>query len=195
MNPNTLLLAVSVAMMSGCTNSPSAGGVDGTIMGKQFVMVEAISSSVVPPVYPGVQIVMTSTVNACADVANDVLHPNETSVSIFLTDWVNGESAVPTAPGTYTIVVGSAPTDPEPPRAARLYTNIVEATCGHDGHDASKTATAVSGTVTLIAVSADQLSGTFDVMLDSGDHITGSFDPQTCGAFGQQPPSGSPSCE
>jgi hypothetical protein len=194
MNPSTLLLAVSVAMMSGC-NSPSGGGVEGTVMGKQFVMVDAISSSVVAAPDPGIEIVMTSTANACADLANNVLHPNETSVAIFLTDNVNGESAVPTAPGTYPIVNGSAPMDPEPPKAATFYTNIVEATCGHDGHEALKTATADSGTVTLIAVSADQVSGTFDVMLNTGDHISGSFDPQTCGAFGQQPPSGSPICE
>jgi hypothetical protein len=194
MNPSTLLLAVSVAMMSGC-DSPSGGGVEGTVMGKEFVMVDAISSSVVAAPDPGIEIVMTSTANACADLANNVLHPNETAVAIYVTDNVNGESAVPTAPGTYPIVNGTAPMDPLPPKAATVYTHIVEATCGHDGHEAVKTATADSGTVMLTAVSADQVSGTFDVMLNTGDHITGSFDPQTCGAFGQQLPSGSPSCE
>ena len=163
-------------------------------MGKEFVMVDAISSSVVAAPDPGIEIVMTSTANACADLANNVLHPNETAVAIYVTDNVNGESAVPTAPGTYPIVHGSAPMDPLPPKAATLYTHIVEATCGHDGHEAVKTATADSGTVMLTAVSTDQVSGTFDVMLNTGDHITGSFDPQTCGAFGQLP-SGSPSCE
>jgi hypothetical protein len=62
-------------------------------------------------------------------------------------------------------------------KEAILFIDSLNAQCAEN---ANASATAVSGTVMLIAVGGGVYAGTFDVTLDSGDHITGSFNPTMC---------------
>jgi hypothetical protein len=195
MKSTTMMLAFSALSiwLSACaTNSPGSGSatVDGTIRGKTFTLLDAISASYTTTASSTAgRIVLTSTANACDDTTKNIDHPNEYVINLIVSDMATGETrTAPTTPGTYTITSLLSTTPPA--KAAVLYTNVGDATCGYD---ASLSSTANTGTVVLSAVDGDQFSGTFDVMLDSGDHVLGSFEPQACAGFKQNPAS-SPTC-
>lgn len=158
-------------VLAGCSSgTPSA--VHGTINGSPYPIADAISATVSSAGKSIAFIVLSSSTDLCLPPDAQIQHPQEKTVVIALRD---GDQA-PTGPGTYTVTDASGP-DPQPTRAALLYTTVLDAMCENNADDGT---VARSGTVTLSSASGEVYAGAFDVVLDSADHITGSFQPTAC---------------
>jgi len=163
------------AVLAGCSSgssSSTSSAVHGTIRGNAYPIVDAVSATVTSSDASEAFIVLSSTPDLCQPPDAQIQHPGEKTVVLVLQDG----NAAPTAPGVYTVVdpVGNTP---PPPRAAVLYTSVLDAMCANNADDQTG---GTSGTVTLSSAGGGVYEGQFDVMLDSGDHITGSFQPTLC---------------
>jgi hypothetical protein len=131
------------------------------------------------------KIVVSSTPNLCADIANNVERPN---ARLLLLDVIDTDSA--DSDLTAGIFMASD-ASPPPPRSAVFESNVTDASCAvsyvppPDGTG--------NGTVSLTSVSASTLTGSFDVVLENSEHVTGTFTPAGCPALGMSQ-SGTPAC-
>ena len=126
-------------------------------------------------------IVMSSTSSVCGDAGATppVERKSSRTVTITLLDVTGGNTAAPTAPGTYTIYSNSGS---QPPKEALFDVVGLDATCQQVDADAAQ---GQSGSVTLTSVSGGVFTGSYDVVLNTGDHVTGSFAPTACPALQQ----------
>lgn len=161
-----LLVVALVGCSSSSSNTVEPTAVDVTIRGNHYHAAQAISS-------PGI-VVLSSATDACQPADAQVQHPGETTIVILLKE---GDGP-PTGPATFPVFDANAPTPtPPPPRAAILYTTILDANCSNN---ADQDTCALSGTVTLTAVDHGAYAGKFDVVLDAGERIAGTFDADLC---------------
>jgi hypothetical protein len=174
------LVCGACATNSNNGDSDGQGAIQGTVHNQSFTIDDAVSAAVT--VTDGSTTVHTATIlmanaaDLCGDAMTNTSHPNEKGVGIILFD-VNGTTTnTPTAPGTYTIAQGGTP----PAKAAAFQVSSSDATCKDV---ATESVAAVTGTVTLTAVSGNKFTGSFDVVLDGGDHLTGAFTPSECPAL------------
>ena len=177
--------SLSVLLVSVCAcgggGSSSPGSVTGTIHGQKFAIVDAVSASVTftdaqtGTTSSQAAIILTSTPNACQDLAGNIERMNEQLFVLGVATITGTTVAAPTATGAYTVFDTNSGTAP-PPMAALVNAIATDTTCMSTANSANGT----SGTVTLTTINGNTFDGKFDVTLDSGDHITGSFSPEAC---------------
>jgi hypothetical protein len=171
----------SFSVLCAACTSGSGGSIAGHVPGGSFDVAGAISAAITIPDGAGgtsnnASIIIASTSHPCGDAGASppIDRKGSRSLTIALRDVDGATTAVPGAPGTYTIYPD---TGSEPPKAASLATTGLDASCQLVD---SETANAQTGTVTLTSIRGGVFAGHFDVVLDTGDHITGSFDPEAC---------------
>ena len=170
---------LATVIASGCGGGgggSSAGSVDGTVHGAPFAIADVVSGVLSITDMSGgtlheAAIWMSSTPNACSDLAANIAHPNQQFVVIGLAT-INGATAdAPTAPGAFTIVPSTT--------IAYWTASSLDGTCRAPNALVAK---GTGGTVELTGANSEAYAGTFDVQLDSGEHVTGDFDSTACAA-------------
>ncbi len=182
-------LAISAALAACGWNDkppgapPAANQVNGTVDGQPLAAADAIARALVVKgdAFTGtsLSIDVTTWADACAKEAASagVKDGKAIWLNVVATD-ANGSASPPSAPGDYAIAPGGLPAHAPNALLADVWYQANDASC----LPATKHQ-ALSGKVTLTAISAAGAQGTFDVVLDTGDHVTGSFDARTCDAY------------
>ncbi len=165
-------LACAALLAAACGGSQKTGPVSGAVLQKSFTGQDSGFVVAGSPKwgYP-TQIVITDFVSMCSLMSANHIAPNGGLLMVTLGN-LDGSSN-PTQP----IVQGEYPQAGPAPNTLRSET-IFEwhgPTCAETGQ-----ANAVSGNVTVTAVSGASISGTLDVTFDSGDRLSGSFEAAAC---------------
>lgn len=163
------VVGVAAAACGGSTTGGGTATVSGSVGGQSVPVVDSIGVSGTETVM-GVSVstaavFITNVANTCSVLQNH--HDPGSTTSLSLEVIQLGTSV---APGTYTITNGATPTGET--EATYFATN---ASC-----ETVTNTNALTGSITLTAVSSTSVQGTFDVTLASGDHLTGSFDAPVC---------------
>ena len=167
-----LLAFVPMIFVSGCGGDGTS--IQGSIAGKRFASVQAVSGSITNPgQQSGMFIVMSDVADLCARLSGTIQpSPNvqELSFDLFVSDGT-ANTSLPTASGDYVV----ATSDQE---KGQLVTAQYESTGATISDITMIPATA--GKVTLDSPSHD--TGSFDLTFGS-DHVTGTFAPTVCAAL------------
>lgn len=203
MNKNRFLFEVIVlaaAIVGGavaCSSSGGGGGgsVTGTVGGSTVSIKDVVSAKITGSGSDAGksqgEIIMANQTGLCAELTASSNDSKKNASAVFIAvanvDKTTFAPTAPTAPGTYSIFVSDG-TTPPPEMAATLSVFSSDASCMTDD---ARTSDAVSGSVTITAVSGDKFSGSYDVTLANGDHITGKFNPEACPALNEPADTGS----
>jgi len=165
-----------LALLIGCGGGSSNSTFSGAIRGRQLRPADAISGSGSYRISSTQSInvavvVLSSASGLCGNASAGRQPKNSQFFVITLSDRTGPQTAIPTAPGTYTVNSTT--------KFAGVGYLETDATCQTP---MALQATANSGTVVLTSVT-NGLSGSFDVTLDTGDHVTGSFNAPNCGGL------------
>jgi hypothetical protein len=119
-----------------------------------------------------------------------IMRKGSRAIEITLMDVTNGNTAAPTAPGSYTIYPNSGS---QPPKEALFDVTGIDSSCQQVD---AQSAQGQSGTVTLTSVAGNVFKGSFDVLLNTGAHVTGTFDPTACAGLSEvAAPTQQPVCD
>jgi hypothetical protein len=191
-----MLLRASLPILSLAASACGHGGgpevVTGTISGKTFSPVEAISSPFTVDYTPGGAAILLSTGPGLCDMLSAETVPASLASLMILVasyDTTSMSAVAPTKPGDFVVVVPQGGGSPRNGASAQYE----ETDAGCNGQ---KLSNAVGGTVTLASVMDDAYGGTADLKLDTGDEITVTFQSQKCAALNMMfDSSWSPTCK
>jgi hypothetical protein len=176
MNLRLLMGGTLLTLLLGCSGGSNTT-FNGTVRGHQLTPADAVSGTGSLNVPPAVSInaavvVISNTGGLCANASVGKQASNSQFFVITLFDRIGTQTAIPTAPGTYSVTSTT--------KSASASYLETDATCRSI---AGFSALATSGTVTLTSVTSNGLVGTFDLTLNSGDRVTGSFNAPNCGGL------------
>jgi len=185
----SLLIAVLVAACSDSNPAhpdaaPDSAGnppavVNGNLIGAPFTPRDAIWTNASANGFDfnamSTVLIITDFPDACAKQASNTGVPNGRLLIFVLgTTDATGASSPITAPGDYTVFMGTTP----------VSSRLVEADFEVDGANCLKSQMefGASGSVTVTSAT-DPQTATFDVTFEGGDHITGSYRATSCPAL------------
>jgi len=162
-----------------------------TVGGQSLAIVQAVW--VVAPLPPfgytgqAVFVVMSTEADLCDRVGSNAVRPGEKTVTLEMVDIAGKSMSAPSAPGSYTVPIESY----WAPKTAWLSTSSFDAQCKHTGTGAAR-----AGTVTVAAITDNDITGSFDVSFDiGGADVSGTFAPQYCPGLANALHSTLPACQ
>jgi hypothetical protein len=159
------VIAATLMVGAGCNAGPAGGEatMTGTLLGKSFTPVDAVSATNTTGGTTTTTIVFTDFAGACDMLQGDVIGGSSDILSFTFT----GSS--PLGTGTFSV---TAPT-----RGTTAEGHFAEFTvCGSTAAESTS-----AGTITVTGVDSSGITGTFDLTFES-DHVTGTFTAPTCAA-------------
>ena len=176
---NHLYLCLVTVLACG-GSSRGQGTNEGTLLGKPFTPVDALSTMDDGSArldFAHIQI--SDTPASCSSLQQGAPAMCAGVLTIELTDFdpATRTSTVPAQPGTYTVIGVFFGVD-IPPKPATATFVRPDANCPPDGM--SPATFAESGTITLTRIDGGSFSGTYDMLMKSGEHVTGSFSTLSC---------------
>jgi hypothetical protein len=166
-------LASSLAFMVFCAacasreDSQAGSKIIGSLNGTTFDVADAVFASGVGNSYASIEVILSSTSNACSDLSGGVKHKGGT---LF---YINIRSSITESvhPGAYPVAATGQP----------MYSLVTWRT--FTAEDCTPTSlNAVSGSVTVVDIDPTSVSGSFDLVFANGssDKITGTFLSSAC---------------
>jgi hypothetical protein len=146
-----------------------SGSMSGTVEGQSLAPKDVLAVSV----QGATNIFITDVTGYCSAINDGHKLKSGTALVLILGQTDSSGASVAITPGTFPI------TDfPTGNTAATAELVKTDATCTNTVNESG--ATAVSGSVTVSAVSGSSVDGSYDLTMGSNDHVTGSFSAATC---------------
>jgi hypothetical protein len=181
MNLRAVLIAVSALSTIGCGGPPAS--IEGTIQGKTFAPLEAVSDLVTVPFGQMAIITASTEQGSCTLFSQNKLRKNAQFLLISLANvditQKTLHALVPTGPNDFPILAPTA-TVVTTPTISFVSVQMSDANC----MDQPTPVDAVDGTVTLTSADDLEYEGSGDVVLTTGDHITFTFNSTACFSLG-----------
>jgi hypothetical protein len=179
MNFRAVLIAVSAFSTIGCGGPPAS--IEGTIQGKGFAPLEAVSDIATVPLGRTAVIVASTEAGSCDLFSKNQLRKNAQFLLISLAnvDFDQKQLLPPTGPNDFPVVGPKTPTI-STFTVAFVSLQTSDANC----MDQPTSVDAAEGTVTLTSADDLEYAGSGDVVLTTGDHITFTFNSTACYSLG-----------